>query len=354
MKILSIVGARPQFIKVKPFDEGLKKRKIPHVLVHTGQHYDFVMSRLFFKELRISRPHYNLNVGPTGPNQQISMMLKGLDRILTKEKPGLVMVYGDTTSTLAGCLAAVNLQIPVAHVEAGLRSYRRDMPEETNRILTDHMAALRFCPTRAAVTTLAREGLRQGTVFVGDIMYDLFKANRRQFSTAILGKLNLRPRQYYLLTIHRQYNVDNIHRLKVLLGILGELKTQIVFPVHPRTKKMLKKIKGRKLWKNFLFLDPVSYLNMLSLEQHALKILTDSGGVQKEAYFMKVPCITLREETEWPETLVGRWNTLTGVIPRRISRALQEPPPRSRPQPYFGRGDAAGQIIKTILRWNKQ
>jgi UDP-GlcNAc3NAcA epimerase len=355
-KIISVVGARPQFVKVKPIADEFTRASIPHKIVHTGQHYDYAMSKLFFDQLHIPQPHYHLNVGRETPNIQTAKIISGLEKILEKERPSLVLVYGDTTSTLAGCLAAVNRKIPVGHVEAGLRSYRIDMPEEINRRLTDQMATLRFCPTQGAVSTLKKERLGVGSYFVGDVMYDIFKSQTKHISLSILQRLKLKPRDYLLLTLHRQQNVDQADHLRLIIGILASVPWKIIFPVHPRTKKMMHQLPGFHFQKinNIHFINPVSYLDMLALEKYASKILTDSGGVQKEAYFWGVPCVTLRDETEWPETIAAGRNILTGTNQKKILSAIRKLPyPKNSPNVHprlFGSGNAANQIVKLALK----
>lgn len=327
MKIISIVGARPQFVKLSPLCNEIEKRKrISHVIIHTGQHYDYRMSRIFFDELRIPRPDYNLNVGSYVQGKQTALMLERIERVLLKEKNAdFILVYGDTNSTLAGALAAVKLHIPVAHVEAGLRSYRLAMPEEVNRVITDSISRIFFCPTSGAVRNLKEEGRAKCVYLIGDLMQEILSDNLSKIKRRnILGSLALKAKEYFLLTVHRQENADNVQNLKsILLGFAKEDK-KVVFPVHPRIKKSLQRIKNisPKVLKNFLLIDPVSYLDMLALEANALKIITDSGGVQKEAHWLKVPCLILRNETEWIEMLGKGGNELVGVDSAKIRRML--------------------------------
>ena len=329
MKIASIVGGRPQLIKVKPIVDELRKQKIKHILVYTGQHYDYGMSKIFFDELDIPKPDYNLEVGSHSHGRQTALMLERIEEILLKEKPDIVVVYGDMNSTLAGALSAVKLNIPIAHVEAGLRSYRLDMPEEINRVLTDRISKFLFCPTKTAVENLKKEGITKGkgVYLVGDVMYDIFQKSKSKIQNSkILKRLNLRPRRYLLLTIHRQENTDNLENLKSILSALVKSGKKIVFPLHPHTKKFLEKNRIRLAeYENVLVIDPVSYLDMLVLEKNAQKILTDSGGVQKEAYWLGIPCITLRKETEWLETVVEGRNILVGANKARIIRSILKP-----------------------------
>jgi len=324
MKILSVVGARPQFIKVKPIDVAFRRRRIKHVMVHTGQHYDYRMSKVFFDQLCIRHPDYNLAVGSGAHGAQTACMLERLEKVLLKCKPDMVIVYGDTNSTLAGALAAAKLHVPVAHVEAGLRSFNRAMPEEINRVLTDHAADLLFCPTKTAVDNLKKEGITKGVYLSGDVMFDVFRESLPLLSKrTILSRLNLVSRSYFLLTVHRQENTANIGNLKMILSALASSKETVVFPVHPRTSKVLKQIKGLKSdeFADFRLIEPVSYLDMLVLEKNAKKIFTDSGGVQKEAFWLGVPCVTLRDETEWIETLMRGENVLAGTDKKKIISA---------------------------------
>lgn len=353
IKIVSIVGARPQFIKVKPIIDELKKKRIKHILIHTGQHYDYQMSKVFFDELKIPKPNYNLEVGSSSHGKQTAMMLEKVEKVLFKEKPDIVIVYGDTNSTLAGALAAVKLNIPVAHIEAGLRSFRKDMPEEINRVVTDHVSTLLFCPTSNALKNLKKEGVTKGAFFVGDVMLDVFKAGIRKIGQKIIKKLKLIPREYMLLTIHRQENTNDSKVLIRMLRSLNECGNKIVFPVHPRTNSIL--IKRPEYYKNTLgnliFIKPVSYTEMLALESNAKMILTDSGGVQKEAYFFKVPCLTLRRETEWIETLGDGWNKTIGFEPKSIKCALEFNKLSFNQKPLFGGGHSARSIVKIIVQY---
>lgn len=347
MKVLTVVGARPQFIKLAPVSR-LLRRQHHEVLVHTGQHYDDEMSELFFRELELPSPDYNLGVGSGPHGQQTAAMLSGLERVMLAEKPDCVLVYGDTNSTLAGALAAAKLNLRLAHVEAGLRSYDKGMPEEINRVLTDHVSDLCFCPTDQAVSNLEREGIVRNVYQVGDVMYDVF---RQQAELAgrqtILRDLALEPHSYLLATIHRAENVDEPARLHRILTGLGRAGSLVVLPIHPRTRAALQ----RSPWSlpdHIRLIDPVGYLEMVALEQAARLILTDSGGVQKEAYFVGVPCITLRDRTEWTETVRAGWNTLAGSDPDRIAAAvLSAQPPVDRPQ-LFGDGQASEKIVNSL------
>lgn len=351
LKIASIVGARPQFIKCAQLSRLLRQRH-QEVLIHTGQHYDQDLSEIFFDQLEIPKPDYHLDVGSGTHGEQTGRMLERVEEVLLQENPQVVLVYGDTNTTLAGALAAAKLWIPVVHVEAGLRSFNQRMPEEINRVLTDRLSALLVCPTETAVENLKKEGIDQGVHNTGDVMYDalLYNANRAEKISKISARLGIQPGSYYLVTIHRAHNTDDPENLRKILTGLEQLDLPAVFPIHPRTRKALRKLK-RKLHSSIPFLhliDPVSYLDMLLLEKNARKILTDSGGVQKEAYFLGVPCITLRDETEWVETLQGGWNSLVGTDPQAIGLALgKDPPQGSRPE-AFGDGHAAEKIAALL------
>jgi len=354
MKVLTVVGARPQFIKAAPVSKALQAAGHHEFLVHTGQHYDHAMSQVFFDELGIPQPDVNLGVGSRSHGRQTGEMLMQLEEVILAQKPDWVLVYGDTNSTLAGALAAAKLHVPVAHVEAGLRSFNREMPEEHNRVLTDHCSDLLFCPTQTAVENLTREGISRGVHLVGDTMYDAvlqFSELAQQRST-ILQALDLVPKQFLLATVHRPYNTDNFENLRSIVTALIECDETVIFPVHPRTRIRLAEAGLESLivnTKKVHLIDPVGYLDMLMLEQHARLILTDSGGMQKEAYFFAVPCVTLRPETEWVETVEAGWNVLVGSIKEQILEAITSfGQPDLEPEPVFGSGKASQNIIKRI------
>lgn len=333
MKIVTVVGARPQFVKAAMISKAIAlhnraakvRPRIVEILVHTGQHYDDNMSRIFFDELEIPKPDYHLGVGSEPHGKQTGMMLEKIERVLLEERPDWVLVYGDTNSTLAGALAAVKLHMPVVHVEAGLRSFNRRMPEEINRVITDHVSSLLFCPTERAVENLRREGITRGVYHVGDVMYDsvLYHLKWAEEKSSILDRLKLQPKRYFLFTLHRQENTEDPERLASILATLASLDRPVVLPLHPRTKRVLQRytlFTGD--WNGLRIIPPVSYLDMLILEKHARIILTDSGGIQKEAYFFKVPCITLRDETEWVETVESGWNRVVGMDRERVLEAI--------------------------------
>jgi UDP-GlcNAc3NAcA epimerase len=351
MKILTIVGARPQFIKAAmvsralmahnrrmgaaagertpsfPWPEGALREEI----LHTGQHYDPNMSAVFFDQLGIPAPAANLDINGGSHGQMTGRMLAAIVVQIQERRPDLVMVYGDTNSTLAGALAAAKLHVPVAHVEAGLRSFNRRMPEEINRVLTDHVAALLFCPTRTAVDNLAREGICDGVYHVGDVMYDAAQcfADMAAARSTILEDLGLARGQYLLSTVHRAENTDDPRRLENILEALALLSQRftVVFPLHPRTRRKIEdgaRARGASPTTRVKLIPPVSFLDMVQLEKNARCILTDSGGVQKEAYFHRVPCVTLRDETEWRETVAAGWNQLAGTDVQGICRAVDQ------------------------------
>ncbi len=349
MKILTIIGARPQFIKAAAVSHVLRQKNT-EVMIHTGQHYDYLMSDVFFNELEIPKPDHNLQVGSAKHSGQTGEMLIRLEPIFEQEMPDFVLVYGDTNSTLAGALVASKLQIPVAHVEAGLRSFNREMPEEVNRVLTDHVSELLFCPSQQGADNLKLEGITNGVYVVGDVMYDaiLKYIALSEKKSEIMRLLNLEKGKYLLATVHRAANVDDPERLFDILETLSMTGETVVFPSHPRTLKAIKSAEF-SLGKNIKLIEPVGYLDMLWLEKNARMILTDSGGVQKEAYWMGVPCVTLRNETEWVETAQTGWNIVAGVDRAKILSAVRDfPVPASRPA-LFGNGDASQQIVQHLV-----
>ncbi|WP_138207279.1 non-hydrolyzing UDP-N-acetylglucosamine 2-epimerase [Haloimpatiens lingqiaonensis] len=348
MKILTVVGARPQFIKAAAVSNILRKEH-EEILIHTGQHYDKNMSNIFFEELQIPKPDYNLEIGSGNHGEQTGKMLIELEKIYLKEKPDLVLVYGDTNSTLAGALCASKLLIPVAHVEAGLRSFNNAMPEEQNRILTDHISEILFVPTTTAEKNLKNEGVTKGVHNVGDVMFDavLHFKKLSQEKSNILEKIGLKSDEFILTTIHRAENTNDKNRLKNIVEALNESGEKIVLPLHPRTKKYVEDY-GLKFGKNIMILEAVGYLDMISLEMHAKKIVTDSGGVQKEAFFMGKPCITIRDETEWVETVEIGWNKVVGTDKKKITDAILFFEPKSEQQNIFGDGKAGEKILNII------
>jgi UDP-N-acetylglucosamine 2-epimerase len=351
MKVVLVVGARPQFIKAAPLHRALCQAGSQSYLLHTGQHYDHGMSEIFFRELELPEADVNLDVRSGSHAQQTGAMLVGIESILLYEKPDWTLVFGDTNSTLAGALAAVKVHLPVAHVEAGLRSFNRLMPEEHNRVLTDHCSNLLFCPTQTGVDNLAREGITHGVHLVGDPMYDavLMFADLARSKSHILEDLRLQPKAYLLATIHRAYNTDDAQALRSIFSAFAQISEKIVLPLHPRTRHALAEI-VLEAPANVLVIEPVGYLDMLMLEQNARLVITDSGGMQKEAYFFGVPCVTLRPETEWVETVQAGWNVVVGTDPQHILAAVQSHtvPDDAKPVDAFGDGQAAQKIVAVL------
>lgn len=362
MTALTVIGARPQFIKAAMISHAIaamnggnnSRRRIREILVHTGQHYDKDMSDVFFRELSMPQPTHRLGIGSGSHGEQTGRMLEALERIMKDTRPDCVIVYGDTNSTLAGALAASKLHIPIAHVEAGLRSFNKTMPEEINRVLTDHMACWLFCPTDQAVKNLSCEGIVRGVHLVGDVMAESVRVGLpiAERASRILERLDLDPKRYILATVHRAENTDDEDRLTGIVRALALLERPVVFPCHPRTRKMLDRFGLERFIvpSQVRLIDPLGYLDMLKLESQAKVILTDSGGVQKEAFWLGVPCVTLREETEWNETLNAGWNRLAGTCTEDVVSAAKYAqdmkPPTQRVQTA---ADAAQSILKILI-----
>lgn len=359
IRIITIVGARPQFVKAAMLSRAISMRNkegmsFEEKLIHTGQHYDENMSRVFFHEMGILKPTWQLHCGNHTHGAMTGQMLMDIEKILTDNQPDYVLVYGDTNSTLAGALAASKLHIPVVHVEAGLRSFNKAMPEEINRILTDHVSSILCCPTQTAVQNLHKENITKGVYHVGDIMYDaalLFGKEAEQRST-ILQTLGLSPKEFLLCTVHRAENTDSQERLCQIAQAWTEIAAseRIVIPLHPRTRIYLEKynlLATLQQHPNILFTAPLGFLDMVMLERNARIILTDSGGIQKEAYFHKTPCITLREETEWTETIESGWNQLAGFHAKDIIKCLSTSNDRKEIQEY-GDGNTAQKILDLL------
>lgn len=363
-KIITIVGARPQFIKAAVVSRKLRSLDgFRECLVHTGQHYDKNMSDVFFNELEIPQPDYNLGIGSSSHGAQTGQMLEAIERVLLAEKPDWVLVYGDTNSTLAGAIAAVKLHIPVAHVEAGLRSFNRRMPEEINRVLTDHSCDLLFAPTNAAVENLRTEGIcKEKTHLVGDVMYDaaLYYAAKAAEKSSILEHLKLAPQSYVLATIHRAENTDDSSRLQAIFVGLAAVaeKIPVVLPLHPRTRSaLLREGLLEDVSKSLQLVEPLGYLDMVILEKNARLIVTDSGGVQKEAFFQRVPGVTLRGETEWVELVQSGWNQLlpplsVQAVTTGISDVLMSSTQKELPTGLYGGGMAGEKIVQLLTRYN--
>ena len=355
MKILAIVGARPQFIKAAMVSRAIAAHnqsgghpRITEEIIHTGQHYDANMSQIFFEQMGIPKPVLNLEAGNGNHGQMTGKMLAGIEQAIMERQPDWILVYGDTNSTLAGALAAAKLHIPVAHVEAGLRSFNRRMPEEINRVLTDHVSTLLFCPTTSSVANLAKEGITKGVHHVGDVMYDaaLHFGQLADNRSRILEQLALRPGNYLLATVHRAENTDDPIRLKNILTAFDQMPHPVILPIHPRTRKKIQLLpeQGTNFFTNIRLIDPVSFLDMVMLEKNARIVLTDSGGVQKEAYFHGVPCVTLRDETEWIETVDAGWNQIVGADYEMIIQASRRAKP-GVPVYEYGNGKTSEIIL---------
>lgn len=354
MKVVSVVGNRPQFVKAAPLSRALRSR-VTEVLVHSGQHYDPDLADLFFDELGVPQPEHALEVGPGSPLGQLATMITRLEPLLIGEAPDAVLVYGDTTTTLAGALAAAKLGIPLAHVEAGLRSFDRTMPEEQNRVTTDHLSGLLLCPTPAAIANLAAEGITAGVHRVGDVMLDA----ALMFAPAAADRpgpdaLGVAAGEYLLVTVHRAAATDTAEALRALVDLLCSVDVPMVFPVHPRTRA---KLEQAGLWGELeghaplRLTGPVGYLDFTALLLTARGVLTDSGGVQKEAFFHRIPCITLRPTTEWVETVEGGFNRLVGMDRKLLHAALADlTVPDERPD-YYGDGHASDQIADLVVNW---
>lgn len=355
MKVLTIIGARPQFIKAATVSRIInRENKIDEILVHTGQHFDANMSEVFFTELDISKPDYNLGISGGNHGKQTGKMLQKVEEVLLLEKPDMVMVYGDTNSTLAGSLAAVKLHIPIAHVEAGLRSFNKKMPEEINRILTDHSSDILFTPTSTAINNLRNEGIDENKIVnVGDVMYDaaIYYGKKAEKKSSILSELKLKEKEYILTTIHRAENVDDSDNLKNIFGSLEKVAKDynLILPIHPRTKNALESMNYLFDRSNINFIQPVGYLDMVMLEKYAKMVITDSGGVQKEAYFHETPCITLRNETEWIELVENGFNFLANSDNLLSILHQAEKVRFSTKSSIFGNGKAALKIANALL-----
>lgn len=362
LKIVTVVGTRPQFIKaatvsrsLAAFNEQSTRLCFEEQIVHTGQHFDENMSKVFFDQLQIPHPSINLEVGSGSHGHQSGVMLEKIESILLESRPDWVLIYGDTNSTLAAALAAVKIHIPVAHVEAGLRSFNRRMPEEINRVVADHISAILFCPTDTAVQNLANEGITEGVYQVGDVMYDsvLFNTDLAEQSSTILEQLELKSKSFYLATVHRAENTDNKDKLNGILDALGRIDMPVLLPMHPRTKNTLR-ARLDEIGPGVRIIDPVSYLDMLILEKNARIILTDSGGVQKEAYWANVPCVTLRNETEWVELVQSGYNRVVGTGTSAILDAVAKAENEvinnlvSNTSKLYGDGRSAEKIVAIL------
>lgn len=348
MKILSVVGARPEFVQSMPVSLELRKHHT-EVLVHTGQHYDYKMSQTFFDELGIPSPDYNLEIGSGTHAYQTAIIMLQLEEVLKKEAPDIVIVRGDTNSTVASAMTASKLHIPIAHIEAGERSYNRLMPEEINRIITDHLANIHFCASQEAVDHLADEGIKDTVHWVGDVMLDVMLRSSpiARRNSSILSDLQVSQHCYSLVTVHRPATTESSERMRELICALNSVTETIIFPIHPRTKQSLDQLEIH-LGSHIQAIEPVGYFDMLVLEENARLIATDSGGVQREAYFFGIPCLTLREETEWTETVETGWNILTGTNPEKIIGNWYQFKPYGQRPPIFGDGSAAQRIVQVL------
>lgn len=362
MKIVTVVGARPQFIKAAAVSRVLRKENI-EILVHTGQHYDSNMSDIFFEELHIPKPDYNLGIGSGSHAKQTADMMVGIEKILQDEMPDYIMVYGDTNSTLAGALAASKILIPIIHVEAGLRSYNRAMPEEQNRVLTDHISEILFCPTNTAVSHLKEEGITRNVYQVGDVMCDavlyyskeMEKLDRKYFFGRLKGLYGvIEPlEKWYLATVHRAENTDTSEKVEEILAAFEEFTSPVIFPVHPRTKPIVSDLVEKHKYRNIVLVEPIGYLDMLYFTKNAVKVVTDSGGLQKEAYILGTDSVTVREQTEWVETLEGNFNVLCS--PKKediIEKVYHTEVSKDKRKALYGQGDASEKICN-ILKCEK-
>ena len=361
MKIITIIGARPQFIKAATVSRAIRMfnqthpTQIKEKLIHTGQHFDQNMSAVFFDELELQNPDYNLGIAGLSHGAMTGQMLESIETILKQEQPDIVLIYGDTNSTLAGALAACKMNIPVAHVEAGLRSFNMKMPEEINRILSDKVSTLLFCPTETAVLNLKNEGVTKGVYQVGDVMYDATLYYKEKALKSIdINKWNVKDKKYVLCTVHRAENTDNLDRLENIFEALQEIQKSydIILPIHPRTEKIIKDHKKEYWLDGLKVIAPLSYFEMMRLEISAKAILTDSGGIQKEAFFHQVQCITLRDETEWKETVEQGWNQITGADKKKILSSYSQlcQGKKLQGQTPYGNGDTAYKILKILQR----
>ena len=352
VKVLTIIGARPQFIKEAIVGSELRKAGINEVLVNTGQHYDSNMSDVFIEGLSIKTPDYNLSVGSGSHAYQTATTMLRLEEVVLKEKPDLIMVYGDTNATVAGALVGSKLKIPIAHVEAGLRQHPKDMPEEINRVVTDHISSLLFCPTKKAVDNLEKEGITKGVHFVGDVMYDLFVKMRESLDiSTTLADYSLVRGRYILATLHRDFNTDDRSRLKNILEAMNEVskKIKVVLPLHPRTRKAIFMNGYEDLIKHITILDPLPYSDMMSLLIGSKKAITDSGGLQKEAYFAGVPSLVMMPDTGWIELVEADWNVLVDANKDLIvEKAFNHEPPVNAPENLYGDGRAGEKIANRL------
>lgn len=354
MKILSLVGARPQFMQEAVLHRIFKKKNITEVLVDSGQHYDFNMSGVFIEELEITKPHYSLNVGSGSHAAMTGKIMILFEKVALKEMPDVIVVNGDTNTTLAGALVGAKLKIPVAHVEAGIRMEPKDMPEEINRVLIDRISTFLFCPSKTAIENLKKEGIEKGVYLTGDVMYDLFLRMEGYAKYEVFHRLKLEVNNFILVTLHRDYNVDTREILEGILKVFQRINNRIklVFPIHPRTYKNIKKFNLQKYLRDMMVIEPLDYLNTLGLIKKAIKVITDSGGLQKEAYYAKKQTLVVMPDAGWVELIQNKWNTLcnrdnlyTGVF--RINRPPYVPN-------IYGMGDAGERIADILLSYGSK
>lgn len=354
MKLISLVGARPQFVKEAVVGKALDRFGIQEILVHSGQHYDANMSGVFFDTLKMKTPKYNLGIGSGTHAEQTGRVMIEFEKVLISEKPEMVLVYGDTNTTLAGAIAASKLKIPVVHVEAGLRQNPKDMPEELNRVLTDRISRIKFCPSETAVENLKSEGITDGVHFVGDVMYDIFLEVQRSVEVRkVLAKHSLKGKEYVLATLHRDFNTDDPERLSSILRALSRIaeRTTVFLPIHPRTVKRIKEFDLGHLTGTLKIVEPLGYDEIVALTANALSVVTDSGGLQKESYFARVPGVVMMPDTSWIELVGAGWNVLSDADEEKIvSGVFEHPVPSSEYGGIYGNGDAAGKAAGILSK----
>jgi UDP-GlcNAc3NAcA epimerase len=348
MKIVSLIGARPQYIKEAAVNKALKRAGIDEVIVNSGQHYDYNMADIFFKTLKIKSPDYNLKVGSGLHGEMTAKIMISFEKLMLDVKPDVILVYGDTNTTLAGAIVATKLKIPLAHVEAGIRMLPKDMPEEINRTLTDRISNLMFCPSERAVENLRKEGITDGVYFTGDVMYDVFLQSKDSFEYTIYNELKLKENEFVLVTIHRDYNVDDEKTFKKILEALNEIaeKKRVIFPMHPRTRKMAEKFGFNELLKNIDIMEPIDYLNLMGLMQYCDCVVTDSGGVQREAYFSKKPAFLLMPDPAWHELVEKKMNFL--CTPDNLLENINEVREYNYVPEIYGDGTASEKLVKIL------
>jgi UDP-N-acetylglucosamine 2-epimerase (non-hydrolysing) len=349
MKLISLIGARPQFVKEAIIHEQIKKTEIEEIIVHSGQHYDVNMSDIFFQTLNIKKPDYNMNIGSASHGEMTGKIMIEFEKIVQKENPDMVLVYGDTNTTLAGAIVASKLKIPVAHIEAGIRQEPKDMPEEINRVLTDKVSNLMFCASEISVENLKKENQTKGVHFTGDVMYDLYKKLEDKFSYEKYEELKLKKENYILMTMHRDFNVDKKEKLEKISQQIEKIskETQIIFPIHPRTKKRIKEFGLEKHYEKVKTIEPLDYLNLMGLVKNSKKVVTDSGGLQKEVYFAKKQAIVIMPDTGWRELTNIGWNKLANE--ENLYQKTVEETKQNYPEDIYGKGNAGELIVNKII-----